>query len=93
MKCFNNLFTPSKSERNISFGDKVYVRISHHNYNPDIIADFTLDDIDDLCDVYKELRNHTSEFHGMVNLYVRNISRGWSMQQPFKLYGQNRRPA
>ena len=72
--------------RPISHGDRIFVRMVGTRYNTALIAEMTLTDVSDMSEIYGELRRHTRGRRGLTKLYVRNMSRGWSFEQPFMLY-------
>lgn len=80
--------TPSGTGRPMRYGDRVFVRLQNQ-YHTEILAEFTLTDVNDMSEVYGELRRYTRGRRGLAKLYVRNISRGWSMNQPFMLYADS----
>ena len=84
---------PSGTGRRISYGDKIFVRLERTQYGRCTLAEFTLTDVNDMSEIYGELRRYTRGKRGLTQLYVRNVSRGWSMQQPFMLYNDERRVA
>lgn len=84
---------PSGMGRRIQFGDKIFIRLEQARLGTRTLAEFTLTDVNDLSEIYGELRLRTRAYRGLARLYVRNISRGWSFQQPFMLYGDTSRPA
>lgn len=79
--------------RPIRNGDRIHVRLTRVQPGSDVIADFILSEVKDLSDIYGELRYHTRGLHGLTNLSVRNITRGWAFTQPFMLYADTRRVA
>lgn len=79
--------------RPIRNGDIIFVRLVSSRCACNTIAEFTLKDVSDLTDIYGEIRRHTKGLQGLVRLYIRNVTRGWSFQKPFKLYGNTVRMA
>lgn len=78
-------------KRPIRRGDRIYVRIVNMQQCWRQIAEFALDNVCDLTDVYGELRHRTRGERGLTRLYIRNATRGWSFEQPFMLYADKRR--
>lgn len=79
-------WTHRMNGRNMAYGDRVFVRLTGFQQFNRTIAEFTLTDVRDMCDVYGAIRKKTRGLDGLAQLYVRNVSKGWSIQQPFKLY-------
>lgn len=79
---------PASHGRQIRYGDRIFVRLMQTHFNRRIIAEFTVTDVNDLSEVYGELRLRTRGHRGLSQLYVRNVTRGWSMEQPFMLYNE-----
>lgn len=81
---------PSKGDRTICRGDRIFVRIVRvqNGYRP--LAEFTMTEVTDLSSIYGELRHYTRGERGLTRLYIRNVTRGWSMEQPFMLYPERR---
>lgn len=47
-------------------------------------------EVNDLSEIYGELRHYTRGERGLTRLYIRNVTRGWSLEQPFMLYAERR---
>lgn len=78
---------PDGASRVIRYGDRIYVRLVNVERGWTPIAEFELRNVSDMTEVYSELRKRTSGERCLTRLYVRNATRGWSFEQPFKLYG------
>lgn len=76
--------TPSGTGHQMRYGDRVYVRLIMSGRT---VCEFTTVSANDLSEVLGMLRVQTRGLEGLGNLYVRNISRGWSIDRPLKLYG------
>lgn len=50
------------------------------------ILEFANACISDITELLGELRRLTRGLRGLVRLYVRNITRGWSIERPLMLY-------
>lgn len=83
--------TPSGTGRPVRYGDRIFVRLTRMQYGVRTLAEFTLSEVNDLSEIYGELRHYTRGERGLTRLYIRNITRGWSMEQPFMLYAGTRR--
>ena len=53
------------------------------------IVEFMINKVSDLSELFGELRKLTRGVRGLAQLYVRNFSRGWSMERPMMLYAPN----
>lgn len=81
------------ASRTIIYGDKIFVSLVRRQYGNRTLAEFTLSDVNDFSEIYGELRRYTRECRGLAQLYVRNVTRGWSISRPFMLYGETPRIA
>ena len=84
---------PVGASRCVRYGDRIFVRMVNLQRGWEPVAEFELSDACDMSDVYGILRQRTRGQRGLMKLYVRNATRGWSFEQPFKLYGDRRLPA
>ena len=50
------------------------------------VAEFMLNSINDLSELWGELRRKCRGVSGLAKLYLRNASRGWSMVRPMMIY-------
>lgn len=82
--------TPSGASRYVRYGDRIFVRVVNLQQAWRTVAEFELSNCADMSEVYGELRHRTRGERGLMKLYVRNATRGWSFEQPFKLYGDTR---
>lgn len=83
--------TPSGTGRPIKYGDRIFVRIVSVERGWRTIADFCLTQVNDMSEIIGELRRYTHGERGLTRLYIRNATRGWSFEQPFKLYSDEER--
>lgn len=83
--------TPTGTGRPIQYGDRIFVRVVSVERGWRTLADFCLNNVNDMSEVIGELRRHTRGERGLTRLYVRNATRGWSFEQPFKLYTDEER--
>lgn len=72
-----------KKEYILTLGDRVYAMLS---VNGRKIAEFTLDRVSDMTELIGEMRNCAQRYSGLVQVYVRNMTRGWSFTRPLMLY-------
>lgn len=82
--------SPAATGRQVRYGDRIFVRLVNVRRGWQTIADFEMRDAVDMSDIYGELRRRAAGSHGLMRLYVRNASRGWSFEQPFMLYAPAR---
>ena len=65
-------------------GDKVFARII---VNGSSVIEFIADRIQDMSQLLSLVRNRTRcKCSGLAKLYVRNMSRGWSVERPIYIY-------
>lgn len=84
----------TNSGRYICYGDRIHVRLDRVQPGGRTLAEFTLTEVRDMSEIYGELRHYTRGLRGLTTLRVRNVTRGWTMSQPFMLYDDAiRRPA
>lgn len=74
---------PSGTGRNFAYGDRIFVRLTSGMRT---LLELTVTDVSGLTDLLAELRRHTRGQRGLVKMFVRNLSRGWSMERPLMLY-------
>lgn len=84
---------PDRENRPLRYGDRIHVQLVRVQPGQRVIADFILAEVNDLSEVYGELRHYTRGLSGLSTLYVRNLTRGWSFAKPFMLYAEAARPA
>jgi hypothetical protein len=82
--------TPTGASRYIRYGDRIFVRVINLQQGWRTVAEFEIRNCADMSEVYGELRHRTRGERGLMKLYVRNATRGWSFEQPFKLYGDKK---
>lgn len=78
--------TPSGTGRPIKYGDRLLVKLVRVQPGGRTIAEFTMSEVNDMTEIYGELRHYTRGLSGLTRLTVRNVTRGWSLEQPFMLY-------
>lgn len=71
----------------ISKSDRIFARFIQGGR---ILAEFMLSGIESLKEIIIELRRHGIESRGLGRLYVRNQSRGWSIEQDLMIHGFKR---
>ncbi|MDE7412497.1 MAG: hypothetical protein K2N05_01725 [Muribaculaceae bacterium] len=71
------------SSRPIRYGDRLLARVIMGGRT---MVEFFINEVSDLTELIGELRKKTKGLRGLAQLYVRNYSRGWSMEKPFMIY-------
>lgn len=84
-KCYNvnELSIMNKRKHTFAYGDKIYAILC---INGQKIVEFTMDTISDITQLIGQIRQTAYKYGGLAQLYVRNITRGWSMNRPLMLY-------
>lgn len=67
----------------IAYGDRIYVRALKNGVK---VLETTISNVADLTALVGEIRFAGRHLDGLVHLYVRNYTRGWMMDRPFKFY-------
>lgn len=67
----------------MQYGDRIYARLCLRGKD---VLEFMIEKVGSMTELLGELRAHTRELRGLCRLYVRNMSRGWSMERPLMLY-------
>lgn len=74
---------PTTTSKTIKYGDRMFARIVLHGKT---VAEFVNSQVNDLTEIFSELRRLTRGLRGLAQLYIRNFSRGWSFERPMMLY-------
>ena len=80
---FKSYPAPSGTGRSICYGDRLYARLVMGGRT---VVEFMISRVSDFSELLGELRRQTRGCRGLARLYVRNVSRGWSMERPLMLY-------
>lgn len=72
-----------KRQRIFIPGDRVLARLS---LNGRVVAEFVSDRLSDMSQLLNAVRYRTRALRGLAQLYVRNLTRGWSEERPLMLY-------
>lgn len=78
--------TPFGSRNPIKYGDRLFARIVMRGRT---VVEFVLNQVSDMTELLGELRKKVKGLRGLAQVYVRNYSRGWSMEQPLMLYASS----
>lgn len=73
-------------DRKISYGDRMFARLVMHGRT---IAEFMVNSVHDLSELWGMLRRQCRGVRGLARLYLRNASRGWSLERPLMLYPEH----
>ena len=68
----------------MSLGDRVFVRVMQSGNK---IFENTYDKIGSNTDLISAVRKQMGNYCGLVKIYIRNITRGWSEERPLMFYG------
>lgn len=71
------------SNRPICYGDRLFARLVMHGRT---VVEFMVNSVNDLTELWGELRRQCRGMRGLAKLYLRNASRGWSLERPLMLY-------
>ncbi|MDE6027889.1 MAG: hypothetical protein K2G23_07450 [Muribaculaceae bacterium] len=71
------------SRHPIRYGDKIFARIVMRGRT---IVEFVLNQVSDMTELLGELRKKVKGVQGLAKIYLRNYSRGWSLEKPLMLY-------
>lgn len=82
------LSSPVGGEHSICFGDKLFARLMMGGKT---ILEFMVNKVNDLSELIGELRRYCRGTRGLAKLYLRNMSRGWSLERPLMLYSDQSR--
>lgn len=69
--------------RDIVYGDRIFVRLTMRSQ---VLLEFEVNDVCDYSQLMGALRARTRGITGLTQMYVRNMTRGWSITRPLKLY-------
>ncbi len=73
----------NKKNHTLVYGDKVYALLC---INGQKVVEFTLNTLSDISQIIGQMRQAAYRYGGLAHLYVRNITRGWSLNRPLMLY-------
>lgn len=73
----------TRRQNYLEYGDNVYARMT---IGGKTIAEFQSAAMMDMSQVQREMRRLTRKFRGLASFYVRNLTRGWSLERPMMLY-------
>ena len=68
--------------RSISFGDKIFARVTR---NGRTILNFVSEKVADMADLLMQLRIAMKDLQGLVMIHIRNYNQGWGTDRPLML--------
>lgn len=78
---------PTGFLRPISLGDRIFARLVLRGKT---LVEFMINSVGDFTELLVVLRRHCRGTRGLARLYLRNMSRGWSLERPMMLYDESR---
>ena len=75
--------TPSGTGHKMHYGDRIYARVVMAGRK---VIEITTSAVNDLTELLGLIRVKTRGKVGLAHLYLRNLSRGWSLDRPMRLY-------
>ncbi|MDE5869927.1 MAG: hypothetical protein K2H18_06815 [Muribaculaceae bacterium] len=78
--------TPFGSRTPICYGDRLFARIVIGGRT---VKEFILNQVCDMTELLGELRIKMKGLCGLAQIYIRNYTRGWSMDKPLMLYASS----
>lgn len=82
--------TPAGVKHQIAYGDRIFVRLMQQGR---IIMEWCVETVKDLTDLFSALHNRCRQVKGLVRMYLRNVSRGWSEVRPYMFYNKGEKTA
>lgn len=67
----------------IEYGDRIFVRAMQEGRR---VLEMTVTNVSDITGLVGEIRYAGRGLDGLTTLFIRNLSRGWSMERPFRFY-------
>lgn len=67
----------------IKYGDRIFVRAIQDGMK---VLELIVTNVSDLTTLVGEIRKAGRRLEGLTRLFIRNHTRGWSMERPFKFY-------
>ncbi|MCM1291127.1 MAG: hypothetical protein NC201_02725 [Prevotella sp.] len=72
-----------KREMKFGAGDRVYARVMMGGRQ---VAEYVFDCVRGMSELITALRFRTRQLRGLANIYIRNITSGWSVERPLMFY-------
>lgn len=67
----------------IDYGDRIYVRATQDGVK---MLELTVTNVADLTALVGEIRYEGRKLEGLAQVFIRNHSKGWSMERPLRFY-------
>lgn len=77
---------PSGTGRKMIKGDRMCVRMLFSNGQS---SAFISSEVSDMTELLAQVRRHCHGRRGLMRLFIRNASRGWSFERPMMLYSED----
>lgn len=77
----------NKNYKSISFGDKIFARVSR---NGRTVLNFVSEQVANMSDLLSQLRKAMKDIQGLVMIHIRNYNQGWGEERPLMLYAEKR---
>lgn len=81
-----NLASLRRESGLIRFGDRIFVKVAVRGR---VMFEVVWHHVADRTDLLSKIRSRCCGVRGLVNLYVRNMDRGWSREEPLMLYASS----
>lgn len=72
--------------KKIEYGDRIFARLTMGRRT---VVEFMINRVADMTELIGELRHLTYGMRGLATVYIRNQSRGWSLERPLMLYSNS----
>lgn len=79
----NRIMMNSNRRRVIELGDKIYVRGIQDGVK---LLEMMVENVKDMTELIGEIRYAGQRLDGLVNLFIRNHTQGWSIERPMRFY-------
>ncbi|MCH5241200.1 MAG: hypothetical protein J1F67_02075 [Muribaculaceae bacterium] len=71
--------------KSISFGDKIFARVTRNGHT---IYNFVSEKVSNMADLLSQIRLAMKDIHGLVMIHIRNFNQGWGDERPLMLYAR-----
>lgn len=75
--------------RYMEAGDRIFIRVSRSGVT---LREFIVSNASNFTDLIGEIRYEGRDLVGLAQVFIRNYSRGWSVERPMKFYSASRVP-
>lgn len=70
----------------ISLGDRIFVKIMSNNA---VVSELTVVNINSMSELITHLHTVYQNLKGLSTLFIRNMTKGWTMRRPIMFYGSS----